>query len=312
MAENREQMTARLNELGKMWVPNPNGQEHLSSKARSIWMEIWELSFKLYSISGKNEQYADTLNDIITSDFIRNFDPAKGQLSSFLSSRLHLRTISKSNTILDRLTGYYDQAMHDSDDGSIDVFDYIAAHAIGGSGLLWDESSKVEFADTLMGVLSILSETIRMSSESGKGHSEVRLNYYLLFYSASLINMSRLGISLSGNPREESIMSVAKHRFFDFCFVDQKGRYLCFEDLTCNSLKNNSAVYAYAAKKGLDRYTLKTELANEPIMIPIPSNICIMFMYCEEGKSVTDSAFSQQKKHYAKTLRALLSQRQLI
>ena len=318
MAGAREKQIRRLNALGEEWyaIDRETSPAEKNDKFQEIWLLAYKLLVPSYFDGNKtvNAGDQDFLDEKLTMvlDLLeegkRRFDPSKGSLYEFISSRFNQRMkdykvkqVQKAKRMVDisQITPKDDEGNEMEPDAALTIaakdYDPFTPD---------EEQVETEKVEQLHLSLTLMAETFLLHN-SAKKISDRKKHIFQLLYSSRLINFAKdIHIPKKGLQHEREFMDCSNQKFFVFCYDSDRQIYVSFKELEQTPLKTNKTVYQLAESCG-KHYTLKDNLADSPIQVPVQNNICIMYLVCVEGDDITDPMFSQYKKQFEKQLQSL-------
>ena len=318
MASDREKLIQRLDELGKEWYAID--RETSPAEKNDKFQEIWLLAYKLLvpeSFDGNktgnavDQDYLDEKMDKLLNlleEVKRLFDPSKGSLYEFISSRFNQRMKDYKVKQVQKAKRRVDISEITPKDDEGNEMDPDAALTIAAKDYdpftPDEEQVETEKVEQLHLSLTLMAETFLLHN-SAKKISDRKKHIFQLLYSSRLINFAKdIHIPKKGLQHEREFMDCSNQKFFVFCYDSDRQIYVSFKELEQTPLKTNKTVYQLAESCG-KHYTLKDNLADSPIQVPIQNNICIMYLVCVEGDDITDPMFSQYKKQFEIQLQSL-------
>lgn len=323
MAQTREKMIANLNQLGKEWYSIDRQTAPADKKKK--FMEISELVFKVFTpayfnwMGTVNARDSDSMDKklnilfyILFKEELRRFDPSVSSLYGYIEF-CFLKRYKKNSpswkysfesvgSKIDWNTVEISTFTYTDDEGNeMDWESYLATvDRDFESAQTLEVLSEMEVSEKLNIALTLMAETF-MLNHSAKKLNDRKRHIFQLLYSSNLINIAKLQVPRKGLQHEREVIASSNQRFFVFCYDSDRKIYVTFNELESTPLKTNRTVYELAESCGR-HYTLKDNLADNPISVPIPSNICIMYLVCMEGHDITDSMFSQYRKQFMEQL----------
>ena len=318
MASDREKLIQRLDELGKEWYAID--RETSPAEKNDKFQEIWLLAYKLLvpeSFDGNKTVNAgdqDFLDEKLTKvlDVLeegkRLFDPSKGSLYEFINSRFNQRMKDYKVKQVQKAKRRVDISEITPKDDEGNEMDPDAALTIAAKDYdpftPDEEQVETEKVEQLHLSLTLMAETFLLHN-SAKKISDRKKHIFQLLYSSRLINFAKdIHIPKKGLQHEREFMDCSNQKLFVFCYDSDQQIYVSFKELEQTPLKTNKTVYQLAESCG-KHYTLKDNLADSPIQVPVQNNICIMYLVCVEGDEITDPMFSQYKKQFEIQLQSL-------
>ncbi len=306
MANTREKQIQRLNELGEEWYAI-DAQVSPAEK-KNKFQEIMLLAFSILvpsyfdgnkTVNAGDQDFLDEkLEKVIDllEEAERLFDPSKGSLSKFIGSRLKRRMKDYEIKKVEKAQREVDISQITPKDDEGNEMDPDTALTIASKD--YDpfnpdkDHAEIERVELLHLSLELMSETFLLHN-SAKKISDRKKHIFQLLYSSKLINFAKdIHIPKKGLQHEREFMDYSNQRFFVFCYDSDRQIYVSFKELAQTPLKTNRTVYQLAKSCGR-HYTLKDNIADDPIQVPIQNNICVMYLACVEGDSVSDARFSQ-------------------
>ena len=318
MAGAREKQIRRLNALGEEWyaIDTQFSPAEKKNKFQEIMLLAYNILVPSYFDGNKtvNAGDQDFLDEKLTMvlDLLeegkRRFDPSKGSLYEFISSRFNQRMkdykvkqVQKAKRMVDisQITPKDDEGNEMEPDAALTIaakdYDPFTPD---------EEQVETEKVEQLHLSLTLMAETFLLHN-SAKKISDRKKHIFQLLYSSRLINFAKdIHIPKKGLQHEREFMDCSNQKFFVFCYDSDRQIYVSFKELEQTPLKTNKTVYQLAESCG-KHYTLKDNLADSPIQVPVQNNICIMYLVCVEGDDITDPMFSQYKKQFEKQLQSL-------
>jgi len=322
MAGAREKQIRRLNALGEEWYAIDT--QSSPAEKNDKFQEIWLLAYKLLvpeSFDGNktgnavDQDYLDEKMDKLLNlleEVKRLFDPSKGSLYEFISSRFNQRMKDYKVKQVQKAKRRVDISEITPKDDEGNEMDPDAALTIAAKDYdpFTPDEEQVEMELHLSlelmeePFLKLIGETLLLHN-SAKKISDRKKHIFQLLYSSRLINFAKdIHIPKKGLQHEREFMDCSNQKFFVFCYDSDRQIYVSFKELEQTPLKTNRTVYQLAESCG-KHYTLKDNLADSPIQVPIQNNICIMYLVCVEGDDITDPMFSQYKKQFEIQLQSL-------
>lgn len=318
MAGTREKQIRRLNVLGEEWyaIDAQSSPAEKKNKFQEIMLLAYNILVPSYFDGTKtvNAGDQDFLDEKLTKvlDLLeegkRLFDPSKGSLYEFISSRFNQRMkdykvkqVQKAKRMVDisQITPKDDEGNEMDPDAALTIAAKDYDPFTPGKDQV--ETEKVE---QLHLSLKLMGETFLLHN-SAKKISDRKKHIFQLLYSSRLINFAKdIHIPKKGLQHEREFMDCSNQKFFVFCYDSDRQIYVSFKELEQTPLKTNKTVYQLAESCG-KHYTLKDNLADSPIQVPIQNNICIMYLVCVEGDEITDPMFSQYRKQFEIQLQSL-------
>ena len=312
MAQSREKLIQRLDELGEEWYAIDRETSPAEKKTR--FSEIIEIVFKLWvpeSFDGNKTVNAFDPNSIDKKEKIlidllgevdRGFDPSKGSLSGFISFRLNRRKNGKGKMMDRNTVPASSLTNHDGSEMDLETYLALSEKDVDYFQPIQPQLN-AEAVEKLQLALEIMEQTFLLQ-EPTKKISESKKRIYQLFFSSRLIDIAKMQVIRDGLRHEREFVSHANQKFFVFCYDSDRQIYVSLDELEDTPLKPNRVVYQLAEQHGR-HFKLKDNLADQPIRIPIPKNICIMYLVCEEGVTISAEGVSDFWKKFKKEIEAI-------
>ena len=323
--EKRKKLEERLNKLGEEWYAIDS--EASPAEKKNKYDEIVVAVYKLFvpasfsseenfdkTISDSTDKKLNILYYILYKNRLKNFDPSVRPLSHYISYIFKRRDDSSDWKSSFKSAGSKKDkntlpasSLTNSEGNEIDLESYLALveKDIDCFQTIQPQLD-AEAVEKLHFALEIMEQTFLLQ-EPAKKISESKKRIYQLLFSSRLIDIAKMQVIRNGLKHEREFMSHANHKFFVFCFDSKRQRYVSLNELEDTPLKTNRVVYQLAEQHGI-HYALKENLADHPIYVPIPNNICIMFLGCEEGVTISDAGVSQYWKQFKKEIEAIRKQ----
>ena len=291
----QEEKTARLNALGEEYCTARRNGEKCQERTEEIFLAIDDL---FHNLPSEDKKYM--LGDAIGEFFVRDwasFDAEKGDLCSFVKSRLELRR--KDMDYKDRgfrkvkiqnpdaqETRKYRRAAPDSLDRAVDenrtLMDQYADTHSDAADLL-----DTIFADTR--ALELLTLILHLRDRlGGRARNEQRINYYRLFFTDSVVDI----LHHQETPRsyiqhERDLFDALKKTFLHF--------FMCRE---CETIAQIRGCPMKRYGEVVDGRPL------ESMGHPLPNDVYITYLNTAEGYQIhSPGTISNQRKEYQKFLR---------
>ena len=317
--EKRKKLEERLNMLGEEWYAIDS--ETAPDEKKNIYDEIVVAVYKLFvpasfsseenfdePISDSADKKLNILYYILYKNRLKNFDPSIRPLSHYISYIFARRDKSSDWRNSFKSAGSKKDnntvpasSLTNNDGNEMDLESYLALVEKDVDRFQPIQTQlDAEAVEKLQFALEIMEQTFLLQ-ESTQKISESKKRIYQLLFSSRLIDIAKMQVIRDGLKHEREFMSHANQKFFVFCFDSGRKRYVSLNELEDTPLKTNRAVYQLAGQHGI-HYTLKENLADNPIYVPIPNNICIMYLGCEEGVTISDAAVSQYWKQFKKEI----------
>lgn len=298
MAEKKQPINPaklRLNELGIRW--KQYSPEEDSAAYESCWLEIWTALYEIYHPYLKSEADFEAFHGLV-EETKRNFDPAKGSLSSYFTTRLSLRTSTREkkeqadNPVL-RLSGESSEEKEGENKPSgTEAVDLKAERSLRA----------VEDSDTQSAALLELCSQILHFSENHnkKNGNKTRRNYFELFYTSSVTSYIKMEEQQPRFRHPRDIVGAMKLPFLDYCLAD---RCRSVADIYWSDMKR----YGDVAEE------LPPSKQDKPIPLPIPNPVGRYYLMRIEGvPSVSEATYSGQKSAYLKEMKERLQEQGLL
>lgn len=315
MASDREKLIQRLDELGKEWYAID--RETSPAEKNDKFQEIWLLAYKLLvpesfdgnkTVNAVDQDYLDEKMDKLLNlleEVKRLFDPSKGSLYQYLSSRWNLRMKEYGVKKAKKTIRDVDISEITPTDDEGNEMDEDSALTIADNNYDPDKPSETHRKMEELDMLQFVLEVLLLKDSDTKIKDDQKYIFQLLS-TAHLINIAKdPHIPRKGLQREREIMNHSNQRFLVFCYDSDRQIYVSINELEQTPLKTNRMVYQLAENRGVN-FAITDKTADNPIKIPIQNKICITYLKCEEEKNITAGRFSQNLEKYRKHFDELL------